>query len=105
MDKINVCAYCRVSTNSLAQEDSFEYQKNYFEREIAKDERYELVRVYAEKGLSGTSLLKRPEFNEMINDAGVDVEYKKDSRGRIVNTDYTRNLDRETNYSNLFFYL
>ena len=36
-----VCAYCRVSTRSTDQENSFENQKSYFERVIAENEEYE----------------------------------------------------------------
>ncbi|HEX9060268.1 MAG TPA: recombinase family protein [Clostridia bacterium] len=72
MDKIKVCAYCRVSTNSKDQTNSFENQKNYFQNVLSTNPEYELVEIYADKGLSGTKL-NRPEFDRMLNDAGLDI--------------------------------
>mgnify|MGYP000971001851 CR=1 FL=1 len=71
--KIKVCAYCRVSTDSKDQTNSYENQKSYFEREISKNPDYELVGIYADKGISGTKL-QRPEFNCMLEDAGLDIK-------------------------------
>lgn len=73
MEKIKVCAYTRVSTNSRDQENSFENQKTYFEREISKSDKYELTKIYADKGLTGTSWNKRDEFLQMLYDAGIDI--------------------------------
>lgn len=72
MNKLKVCAYCRVSTNSRDQANSFENQKSYFEREIQKNPNYQLIDIYADRGLSGTKL-KRPEFDRMLYDAGLDT--------------------------------
>ncbi|RXT03650.1 recombinase family protein [Ammoniphilus sp. CFH 90114] len=72
-EKVKVCAYCRVSTNSKDQENSFENQQSYFHREIAKDSRYELYKIYADKGTTGTSLNNRKQFNDMLYDAGLDL--------------------------------
>lgn len=68
---IKVCAYCRVSTKDKEQLSSFENQMRYFQREFGTDNGYELVRVYADCGRSGTSL-RRPDFDLMIADAGID---------------------------------
>lgn len=65
-----IAAYCRVSTDTEQQETSFENQKSYFEREIAKVEGAKLYHIYADKGVSGTKL-NRPEFNKMLEDAGL----------------------------------
>lgn len=72
-----VCAYCRVSTRSTDQENSFENQKSYFERVIAENEEYEYAGIYADRGISGTKL-KRPQFDRLLTDAGLDIahEYK-----------------------------
>ncbi|MFC5647838.1 recombinase family protein [Paenibacillus solisilvae] len=72
MDKIKVVAYCRVSTSTVEQDNSFESQKSYFQREITKNPEYTLYRIYADKGISGTSLNRREEFSEMLHDAGLD---------------------------------
>ena len=73
MDKIRVCAYTRVSTDSKDQENSFENQKISFERTLSNKDGYELINIYADKGLTGTQLHNRPEFKKMILDAGLDV--------------------------------
>lgn len=69
--KQKVVAYCRVSTSSKDQENSFDNQKQYFEREVGRNEKMELVDIYADKGITGTSLTKRDEFRRMLNDAGL----------------------------------
>lgn len=74
MARTKVCAYCRISTKEEDQVSSLENQIAYFRREIDKDGRYsefEFVELYADKGRSGTSL-KRPAFDRMIADAGID---------------------------------
>jgi len=67
--KIRVAAYCRVSTAEEAQVGSFEMQVQHFQSVIDSNPRYELVRIYADEGISGTSINKRKEFQEMIEDA------------------------------------
>ncbi|KRF31945.1 recombinase family protein [Paenibacillus sp. Soil787] len=69
---IKVAAYCRVSTGSEEQETSFKNQRSYFEREISKNKDLTLFRVYADRGISGTSLNRREEFSRMLYDAGLD---------------------------------
>ena len=81
MDKIKVCAYCRVSTSSNDQENSFENQKEYFQRETNNNKNYELVEIYADRGITGTSLNKREQFNVMLHDAGLDIREITNSEG------------------------
>ncbi|MFC5649011.1 recombinase family protein [Paenibacillus solisilvae] len=71
-NKIMVAAYCRVSTGSEEQETSFKNQRSYFEREISKSKDLTLYRVYADRGITGTSLNRREEFSRMLYDAGLD---------------------------------
>lgn len=79
MDEIiKVCAYCRVSTDSNDQANSFENQKDFFEKYAEKNPNFELVEIYSDKGFTGTSFDKREGFNQMLFDAGIDVEtYKR----------------------------
>ena len=93
--KKRVVAYCRVSTKSSDQENSFENQKSYFEREINNNEAYEFVGMYADRGISGTSLTKRPDFNRMLMDAGLDVDngYKIISKPKF-DLIMTKNISR-----------
>lgn len=67
--KKNVAAYCRVSTLSESQEESFETQKDYYTRHIKSNPDWTLVEVYADHGISGTLARKRPGFMAMIQDA------------------------------------
>lgn len=65
---MKIAAYCRVSTEKEEQLDSLANQKEFF-NEYAKKNGHELVRVYADEGISGTSLKKRDEFLRLISDA------------------------------------
>ena len=66
-----VCAYCRVSTDDVNQTSSYELQKNHYEDMIKEHQGWELVGIYADEGISGTSLKHRDEFNRMIEDCKV----------------------------------
>ena len=69
--KKRVCAYCRVSTDDVNQTSSYELQKNHYEDMIKEHQGWELVGIYADEGISGTSLKHRDEFNRMIEDCKV----------------------------------
>lgn len=56
-----VCAYCRVSTDDVNQTSSYELQKNHYEDMIKEHQGWELVGIYADEGISGTSLKHRDE--------------------------------------------
>ena len=61
---MRIAAYCRVSTDKDEQLDSLNHQKEFFV-EYAKRSGHELVRLYADEGISGTSLKKREEFKRL----------------------------------------
>lgn len=65
---MRIAAYCRVSTDREEQKDSLAHQKEFF-LEYAKKNGYELFRLYADEGISGTSLKKRIEFQRLMQDA------------------------------------
>ena len=67
--KVRVAAYCRVSTAEEAQVGSFEMQVQHFQSVIDNNPNYELVKIYTDEGISGTSVGKRKGFQEMIEDA------------------------------------
>lgn len=67
--KVRVAAYCRVSTAEEAQVGSFEMQIQHFQSVIDNNPNYELVKIYTDEGISGTSVGKRKGFQEMIADA------------------------------------
>lgn len=60
--------YARVSTDSLNQTSSYELQKNYYEDMVKRHPNWELVEIYADEGISGTSLNHRNSFIRMIKD-------------------------------------
>ena len=61
------CAYCRVSTDSDMQLSSFEIQTEHYKNLVGKHPNWDLKRIYADEGISGTSLKNRDEFNEMMS--------------------------------------
>ncbi len=63
-----VAIYVRVSTDNISQTTSFELQKKYYEDFVQKHPNWTLVKIYADEGVSGTSLKNRIEFQEMITD-------------------------------------
>ena len=64
--KMRVAAYCRVSTDSEEQLNSYEAQKTYYTQKIQDSADWEMAGIYADEGISGTSLKKRTQFNKMI---------------------------------------
>lgn len=64
-----VAIYARVSTDDVSQTTSFELQKKYYEDFVAQHPKWQLVNIYADEGISGTSTKKRDAFNQMMADA------------------------------------
>lgn len=60
--------YCRVSTMSGQQVESFEMQKLHYEEVIAKHPKWKLHRMYADEGISATSTKRRKEFKQLVQD-------------------------------------
>lgn len=65
---MNIAAYCRVSTDKEDQLNSLEAQKEFFS-EYTKRSGDNLVRLYADEGISGTKIKNRKEFQQMMKDA------------------------------------
>ena len=61
-----VAAYCRVSTDSEEQLTSYTAQKAYFTQKIGENPDWEMAGIFADKGITGTSMKKRTEFKRMI---------------------------------------
>lgn len=68
-DLIRVAAYCRVSSDSQDQVNSFFAQVRYYSDYIRCNERMTLVDIYADEGITGTAVEKRDEFKRMMKDA------------------------------------
>ena len=64
--KQRVAAYCRVSTDSEEQLNSYTAQKNYYTQKIEENPDWEMAGIFADEGITGTSMKKRTEFNRMI---------------------------------------
>lgn len=63
-----VCAYCRVSTGSIEQKNSFESQVDYYTRLIDERVDWICVGIYADQARSGTGIQQREDFQRMIED-------------------------------------
>lgn len=66
--KLRVAAYARVSSNSEDQKHSFAAQNAYYSKLIADDPNWELADIYADQGITGTSIDKRDDFLRMMED-------------------------------------
>ena len=86
-----VAVYVRVSTGSANQTSSYELQKGYYEQDVTRHPGWKLVRIYADEGISGTSLSHRDEFVQMIKDceAGkIDLTVSTECAGKRVKRSY-----------------
>ena len=63
---IRLAAYCRVSTKQDEQLNSYEVQRTHYEERIRTEPKWSLVGIFADKGITGTSMKKRDEFNKML---------------------------------------
>jgi len=66
--KLRVCAYVRVSTDSLDQAESLQNQSETYIRSITANPEYEFAGIYSDQGITGYSE-KRPGFQSMIDDS------------------------------------
>ena len=82
--KLRCAAYCRVSSNSEDQINSFMAQTRYYEKAFENSETEQLVDIYADEGITGTREDKRDEFQRMLNDC------RKGKIDRI----YTKSISR-----------
>ena len=67
-DPLMVAPYCRVSTDSKDQLASYELQCQYYKEYVSKHPGWRLYDIYADEGISGTSVKKRTDFLRMIDD-------------------------------------
>ncbi|NFA42142.1 recombinase family protein [Clostridium botulinum] len=103
---IKVSCYCRVSTNKDEQEQSFEAQQKYFKEKLSKDNGYDLVEVYADRGLSGTDFSKREQFNKMLEDCGIikkEVKAREtEIRKQFISIDYVADADIKPKFTLIY---
>lgn len=67
-EKVLVAAYVRVSSSSDDQLNSYATQLKHYREYISEHGDWRLVDIYADEGISGTSTLKRDEFNRLMRD-------------------------------------
>lgn len=68
-ERLRVAAYCRVSTDSEDQLNSYNSQKAYYTDLIQKNNEWVYVEVYADEAITGTQVTNREDFQRMINDS------------------------------------
>ena len=83
-EKIRVAAYCRVSSASDEQLNSYQAQMTYYSHKFENSETEILVDLYADEGISGTAAKKRSEFQRMM----------KDCRHGKIDRIYTKSVSR-----------
>ncbi|WP_405168929.1 recombinase family protein [Paenibacillus sp. FSL H3-0286] len=101
------CAiYARVSTGLDSQKDSLESQVSHFENSI-KQKGWELVDIYADEGITGTSTAQREELKRLMRDAEkgrFDVVLIKALSRLSRDTSDTLNIVRTLNSYNVNLY-
>ena len=65
---LRVAAYCRVSSDSDDQLNSFAAQQNHYYDYIHSHDHWELAEIYADEGITGTAAKKRDDFQRMLAD-------------------------------------
>lgn len=66
IEKLRVAAYCRVSSSSADQLNSYARQIKVYTDLINRRKEWQLVEIFADEGITGTVVSKRPEFLRMI---------------------------------------
>lgn len=94
-----VVVYARVSTEHEAQLTALENQKDWYKPILAQHPEWEIIRMYVDEGITGTSAKKRPQFMQMIQDAGngefdliLTREVSRFARNTVDTLQYTRSL-------------
>lgn len=80
MARKKAVAYVRVSSKSKAQTHSFAFQEQYWQETITNDPELIFAGIYADYGISGKSMDRRPQFLEMLRQCErkkIDVIYTK----------------------------
>ena len=66
--RLRVAAYTRVSSDSEDQLNSFAAQNRYYTELISSKAEWRMVDIYADEGITGTSVTKRDDFQRMMAD-------------------------------------
>ena len=66
--RLRVAAYCRVSTDTEDQLNSYKSQVKYYTELIKSKPEWSLAGIYADEAITGTQVKKREDFRRLIND-------------------------------------
>ena len=66
--RLRVAAYTRVSSDSEDQLNSFAAQNRYYTELISSKAEWRMVDIYADEGITGTTVAKRNDFQRMMAD-------------------------------------
>lgn len=95
----NVVIYARVSTEHEAQLSALENQKDWYKPILQQHPEWNVIRMYVDEGITGTSAKKRPQFMKMIEDASygefnliLTREVSRFARNTVDTLQYTRDL-------------
>jgi DNA invertase Pin-like site-specific DNA recombinase len=98
---LRVAPYCRVSTNSEEQLESYKAQIEYYTEKIKSQPGWSMVDMFADEGKTGTSTKKRKDFNRMIRacekgkvDLIITKSVSRFCRNTLDGLDYVRKLKR-----------
>ena len=98
---LRVAPYCRVSTNSEEQLDSYQAQIEYYTEKIAAQQEWTMVDMFADEGKTATSTKKRKDFLRMIKacekgkvDLIITKSVSRFCRNTLDGLDYVRRLKR-----------
>ena len=96
---LRVAAYCRVSTKKDEQLGSYENQKAYYTEKIMANPNWTMADIFADEGITGTSVCKRKDFLRMIRQCRkgkIDMILAKSvsrfARNTVDTLSYTREL-------------
>lgn len=64
--QLRVAADCRVSTKQEDQLNSYEVQMRAYTEKINSEPKWTMVGIFADKGITGTSIKQRDEFNKLM---------------------------------------
>ena len=91
--------YARVSTEHEEQLSALENQKDWYKPILQQHPEWEVVNMYVDEGITGTSAKKRKQFMKMISDAEkgkfdliLTREVSRFARNTVDTLQYTRNL-------------
>ena len=97
--KRRIVIYARVSTEHKEQLEALENQLDWYKPILALKPEWELLGRYIDKGITGTSAEKRPQFMKMIEDAKqrkfdliITREVSRFARNTVDTLQYTRML-------------